>query len=346
MNAEPPVLGEVRHGAGILTLNRPQVLNSLNIPMFALIHARMREWADDPRVRAVIVRGAGHKAFCAGGDVRAVYDGRGDAGFMDRVYRIEYELDEYISRYPKPYVALMSGITMGGGCGISVHGRHRVVTETTVLAMPEAALGLFPDVGASHFLGRCPGATGMYLALTGKRLDGVEAIHLGLADAVVASDRLDELVDAIATDGDVRAVLRRFERPLPPSKILEHRAEIDRCFGRESVAAIIEALGGVHAPWAREAEKAIAGASPTSLAITHRNLREAAGRSLRDCLTTDFRISLRLVDQDDYFEGARAILVDKDRNPRWRPSRLADVDPRAIDACFAPLGPMRDMTFA
>lgn len=346
MSPDEPVLSEVRGCAAILTLNRPQVLNSLNIPMFALIHARMREWADDPRIRAVVVRGAGHKAFCAGGDVRAVYDARGDAGFMDRVYRIEYELDEYISRYPKPYVALMSGITMGGGCGISVHGRHRVVTETTVLAMPEAALGLFPDVGASHFLGRCPGATGMYLALTGKRLDGAEAIHLRLADTLVASGRLDEIVDAIARGGDAQGVLAAFARPLPASRVLEHCADIDRCFGRDSVGAILEALAGVPAAWAREAEHAIASASPTSLEITLRNLRAAAGRSLRECLTTDFRISLRLMDQDDYFEGARAILVDKDRRPRWRPARLADVDPRAIEACFAPLGPMRDMTFA
>lgn len=343
---EPPVLGEVRGCAGILTLNRPRVLNALSIPMFALLHARLREWADDPRVRVVVVRGAGERAFCAGGDVRAVYEARGDDAYMDRVYRIEYELDEYIARYPKPYVALMSGVTMGGGCGISVHGRHRVVTETTKLAMPEAALGLFPDVGSSHFLARCPGHTGMLLALTGLRVDGADAVHLGLADALVSSGRLDDLVEALARTGDADTAVAMCARPSPPTRLLADRSGIDACFGRDSVAAIVGALRGVDDPWAREAGRAIAAASPTSLEIAFRNLREAPGRSLRECLTTDFRISQRLMRMPDYFEGARAIVVDKDRDPRWRPSRIEDVDPRVVDACFAPLGPAMELSFA
>jgi enoyl-CoA hydratase/carnithine racemase len=188
MSGEPELLCEVRGRAGVITLNRPQAINALNMPMLAGMLAQLRAWAADPRLDLVIVRGAGTRGFCAGGDVRAVHEARGDALFMDRVYRVEYELDEYISRYPKPYVALMTGFTMGGGCGISVHGRHRVVTETTVLAMPEVLIGLFPDVAGTLFLSRCPGELGTYLGLTGTRIGGADAIALGLADTIATPE--------------------------------------------------------------------------------------------------------------------------------------------------------------
>ena len=221
---------EIDGRAGVVTLNRPEALNSLNLSMLQGLHEQLRAWAADDRVELVVVRGAGNKAFCAGGDVRAVYEARGDDAFMDRVYRVEYQLDEYISRYPKPYVALMSGYTMGGGCGISVHGAYRVVTETTLLAMPEVSIGLFPDVAGSCFLARCPGATGLYAGLTAARLSGADALYLGLADHFVRSDSLDTLVNALASSGDVETSLQSFAVDPGASAVAARRAEIDRCF--------------------------------------------------------------------------------------------------------------------
>jgi enoyl-CoA hydratase len=339
------ILCEVRGRAGIVTLNRPDVLNSLNLSMLGQLRAQLLAWASDARVATVVVRGAGDRAFCAGGDVRAVFDARGDAAFMDRVYRVEYELDEYISRYPKPYVALMSGYTMGGGCGISIHGRHRVVTESTVLAMPEVAIGLFPDVGASCPLSRCPGALGLYLGLTGRRIGGADAIHLGLADRMLRNDALDALVDALVVAENAGAALAALALPTPASSLAPLQREIDACFGQPSVSAILAALRACPSEWARDAERAMRAASPTSLEITFRAIREAREKSLRDCLVTDFRVAQRLMLQSDYFEGTRALIIDKDRRPQWRPASLADVDPRAVDACFAPLEG-RELAFA
>jgi len=335
-NVADELLCEIRGKAGIVTLNRPEVLNSLNISMLEGLHRQLRQWSSDDRVRLVVVRGAG-KAFCAGGDVRAVYNARGDDAFMDRVYRVEYELDEYISRYPKPYVALMSGYTMGGGCGISVHASCRVVTETTVLAMPEVAIGLFPDVAGSCFLSRCPGALGLYAGLTGARMTGADAVYLGLADFFVDSEGLDALVEKLARSTDPAPLRAAARTPPPPSRLQSLRSEIDHCFARSSVAEIVAALASSSADWAREAHAAMLAASPTSLEITFRAIREARGKSIRDCLITDFRLAQRLMKGHDYFEGTRALIIDKDRQPRWRPASLAEVDPNAIDALFAPL---------
>lgn len=331
------LLCEVRGRAGVITLNRPEVLNSLNLSMLSAMHRQLRDWATDARVEAVVVRGAGTRAFCAGGDVRAVYDSRGNDAFMDRVYRIEYLLDEYISRYPKPYIALMSGFTMGGGCGISIHGRHRVVTESSVIAMPEVAIGLFPDVAGSYFLSRCPGATGLYLGLTGTRVGGADALYLGLADCFVPVDRLDPLLALIAQTGDVPQALATFAVPPPAGGLETLRPDIDDCFDRASVAAILAALESRAADWARDALHAMRTASPMSLEITFRAIREGRAKSLRECLDTDFRIALRLMRQADYFEGVRALIIDKDRAPKWSPPTVEQVDRHAVDACFAPL---------
>jgi enoyl-CoA hydratase len=331
------LLCDIRGRAGVITLNRPEALNSLNLPMLGGMLQQLRSWARDDRVKVVVVRGAGGKAFCAGGDVRAVYEARGDADFMDRVYRVEYELDEYISRYPKPYVALMTGYTMGGGCGISVHGAFRVVTETTVVAMPEVSIGLFPDVAGSCFLSRCPGATGLYAGLTGARLSGADAMYLGLADYFIPAARLDELVDTIARSGEAHAALQSLTVMPPRSEIAVRRSDIDACFSRDTVAGILSALHGLPADWARDAERAMLADSPTSLEITLRAIREGASKSLQECLVTDFRIAQRLMTEHDYFEGTRALIIDKDRRPRWNPATLAQVDPKWIDHLVSPL---------
>lgn len=337
MEGQAELLCAVQGRAGVITLNRPEVLNSLNLSMLTAMYRQLRDWSANEQVKAVVVRGAGTKAFCAGGDVRPVYDARGNDEFMDRVYRIEYELDEYISRYPKPYVALMSGYTMGGGCGISIHGKYRVVTNTTVIAMPEVAIGLFPDVAGSYFLARCPGATGLYLGLTGTRIGGGDALYLGLADHCLKSESFDRLIALLADSGDAKRALVQLAVPPQESRVESLRQVIDGCFDRDSVANILAALKSQAGEWAREAERAMLAASPTSLEIAFRAIREGRGKSLRECLVTDFRIAQRLMKQRDYFEGVRALIIDKDRTPRWRPPSLAEVDRQAIDRCFTPL---------
>lgn len=333
MEGDAELLCTIQGRAGVITLNRPGVLNSLNLAMIGAMHRQLRDWSADERVKTVVVRGAGTKAFCAGGDVRAVYEARGNDAFMDRVYRTEYELDEYISRYPKPYVALMSGYTMGGGCGISIHGKHRVVTDTTVMAMPEVAIGLFPDIAASHFLARCPGATGLYLGLTGARIGGGDALYLGLADYCLKTESLDALIALLADSTDAKQALVQLAVVPQESGVESIRQEIDACFGCDSVADILAALKSSRGDWAKEAYNAMRSASPTSLAITFRAIREGGGKSLRECLVTDFRIAQRLMTQKDYFEGVRALIIDKDRKPMWQP-----VDSQAIDRCFSSLG--------
>ena len=334
---------EARGGLGEIVLNRPEVLNSLNLGMLQAMYDQLLAWAGSPEIKAVLVRGAGDKAFCAGGDVRAVWEGRGDDEFMDRVYRVEYLLDDLISNYPKPYIALMYGVTMGGGCGVSVHGSSRVVDETTVLAMPETAIGLFPDIAGTHFLSRCPGSIGMYLALTGARLSGADAVYSGLADYFVPRTRTTELIDRLAQGEQPEAALSSVEVTAGDSRLAADRPAIDRCFGRASVSEIVAALAEEPGAWAEPARRALAAASPTSLEITFRAIREARSKTVRECLITDFRIAQRLMRQHDYFEGVRALIIDKDRRPAWQPATLALIDPAAIAQCFEPWH--KDMRF-
>lgn len=345
MSDEAELICGLRGCAGVITLNRPGVINALNLRMLAGMLAQLRSWAEDSRVSVVVVRGIGERGFCAGGDVRAVYDARGEPLFMDRVYRVEYELDEYISRYPKPYVALMHGITMGGGCGISVHGRHRVVTETTVLAMPEVLLGLFPDVAGTVFLSRCPGTLGLYLALTGTRIDAMDAIALGLADWYVQSDCLDQLVEDLSQGADPASVIRPFLQRQTSSALMERRSMIDEIFSHASVSEILAALEQRTEAWTIEARGKMLAASPTSLEVTFRAMHRARKLSIRDCLIMDFRIAQRMMRKSDYFEGVRSLLIDKERRTRWSPASLNEIDPCSIEEYFAPLPLGYEMTF-
>ena len=338
------LLSEVSGGIGIATLNRPHVLNVIDLDLIDALYQQLKAWEHDPEVRAVMVRGSGSRAFCAGGDVRAVWQMRGDDAFMDAVYRREYILDDYINRYPKPYIALMAGIVMGGGCGISVHGRHRVVTDTTMLAMPECKIGLFPDIAGSHFLSRCPDEYGLLMGLTGLRVNGADAIRLGLADYYVPAARLDELVEALSRTVLVEETLNAFEGDLPPSALSAPASAVKASFGRSSVVEILHSLKADSADWAKQALLSMEAACPFSLELTFRAIREGAKKSMRDCLITDFRIAQRIMRKGDYFEGVRALIVDKDNQPRWNPALLADVGKDEIDACFAPLE--EDLKFA
>lgn len=332
-----------RHGrAGLITLNRPQALNAVTLDMIMAMHAKLKEWAQDPEVGHVIIDAAGEKAFSAGGDIRALYEiGKAqNPAFVD-FYRHEYQFNTYLKRYRKPYIALIDGIVMGGGVGVSFHGSHRIAGDRIMFAMPETGIGLFPDVGGTWFLPRCPGETGMYLGLTGARLKAADTLHCGLATHYVPSSRFAELKAALCDCADIDAVIAGFAAHPGAPPLDLHRAAIDKCFAAGSIEAILQALSDTTGPDADFAQKTIAALkqkSPTSLKITYRQLREGAHLSFEECMKLEFRIVNRIFHGTDFFEGTRAVVIDKDNQPNWRPSTLSEVSDAMVDAYFAPLG--------
>ncbi|MDE1904612.1 MAG: enoyl-CoA hydratase/isomerase family protein [Alphaproteobacteria bacterium] len=347
------IIFERRDGLGIVRLNRPKALNTLSLGMYRRFVPQLVAWGDDPAVHAIVVMGEGGRAFCAGGDVRAIYDARQRAGNDTAdFFREEYSLIAHVHRFPKPYIALMNGIVMGGGAGISVNGSHRVATEKTLFAMPEVQIGLFPDVGASRFLNLCPGRLGLYLALTGRRINAVDALYGKFATHYVPSDRLPALVDALATlswqagraRAQIDATLARFATDPGASALAAIQPDIDRIFAAPSVDEILAALAREPAAWAKEAHAATVRASPSSLKITFRQLALGRGMNVEAALTLEYRLTQHVLAADDFFEGIRAALVDKDNAPRWRPDNLAGVTKKAVDGYFAPLG-AHELTF-
>jgi enoyl-CoA hydratase len=358
--APPAILGETAGALGILTLNRPQALNALSLPMIEALGAHLAAFAEAPAIRAVLVLG-GERAFCAGGDVRALYyDGVqrarkiGPDSLGVRFFRAEYRLNRQIARYGKPIVALMDGITMGGGLGIAAHARFRIATERTVAAMPEMAIGLFPDVGATHFLNRAPGALGLFLALTGYRVSGGDLLTSELASHMIAAADKAELIAALkrldpatpAPAQAIEALLNPFLAGPGPRRLGEAQPLIDRCFGLDSIEAIAAALAQESDALASEAQQALAAGSPTSQKIALRQLREGRFLSLEEALRIEFRLAVRCLEGHDFAEGVRAVLVDKDHAPRWQPAAAASVTQAAVDAHFAPLSGIEELRFA
>ena len=343
MSDPDEIVFAVEDGVALVTLNRPAALNALTLGMVRALHPRLLDWAQDDAVRSVVVQGAGDKAFCAGGDIRALYDGRGTA-FTADFFREEYRLNRTIFHYPKPYLALMDGITMGGGVGLSVHARHRVVTEATVFAMPETGIGIFPDVGGSYFLPRMPGETGLYVALTGARLRAADCVYAGIADAFVPRDRLPRIVDALRRGEGVESTIAE-SREAPGESVLEaNRAAIDTCFARGSVEEIESALAAEGGDWADKALLAMRSKSPISQKIAFRQIREGARLDFDACMRMEFRLSQRVMAGHDFFEGVRAVVIDKDQAPVWQPDRLNAVSDADLDEYFAPLG-TEELTF-
>lgn len=339
MDGDSEVLFELRGGVATVTLNRPEALNALTLAMVRSLDAWLADCAADAAVRVIVIQGAGERAFCAGGDVRALYDAGLSGGDLPAVfYRREYALNHRIHGLEKPYVALLDGITMGGGVGVSVHGSHRVATERTLFAMPETGIGLFPDVGGSYFLPRLPGAIGMYLALTGARLAAADCLYAGIATHCVAGARLDELRHALTRDGDVDRALGGLHWDPGAAPLAAHRDAIDRCFAAASVAEIIAALEAERTDWAAQQLKILGGKSPTSLKVTVRQLRAGAGIGFAEALRMEYRLTQACMAGHDFYEGVRAAVIDKDRRPKWRPARLDQVTEAAVDAYFAPLG--------
>jgi enoyl-CoA hydratase/carnithine racemase len=320
---------------GRILLNRPRALNALNLPMIRACAAILQTWRDDPHVDAVVIEGAGDRAFCAGGDIRVLREAQiaGDLATVDEFFAEEYALNLAIATYPKPYIALVDGICMGGGIGLSVHAPYRVATEHAGFAMPETAIGFFTDIGATFLLPRLAGALGTYLGLTGARVNGADAVHAGLATHFTPRDRLPALSAALATDGV--AALAAFNQPLPPDTLAEHRSAIDRCFAAETVSAIVARLEAEATPWADATLKALRHVSPSALHWTLLALRRGRDLTLKQALDAEFALTRSTMAQPDFAEGVRAMLVDKDRKPKWQPARIEDVDPARIAAVFA-----------
>jgi enoyl-CoA hydratase len=327
---------DVRHEGGLarLTLNRPRALNALDGALIAALTDAARHAAGDPAIRAVLLEGAGGRAFCAGGDVRAIRAlvQAGDRDGVHRFFTSEYALNRLIAEYPKPWISLIGGICMGGGCGVSVHGSHRIVTEAALMAMPETAIALFPDVGMTHVLPRLPDCVGIWMGLTGARLSGAEAVEAGLATHFVPADRADALRAALAADG--ADAIARFAEPVPPGRIAALRPAIARCFGQPTPAAILAALDAEGTAWAGEQAAILRRASPFSVAVSLAAMRRGATLSLAECLGMELRLTATACFHPDFAEGVRAVLVDKDNAPRWTPARLDDLSPGDVAAAF------------
>jgi enoyl-CoA hydratase len=303
----------------------------------------LRQWANDPAVGAVLLDGAGERGLCAGGDLRALYDAKkSQNSFPAQYWATEYKLDVLIARYPKPVVALMTGLVMGGGVGISAHASHRVVTDRSAVAMPECAIGLVPDVGASFILARAPGSTGIHLALTGARMTAADAIYSGFADIHVAAARIADMPEALADCRDASSVavrMRDLSTPPAPGRLAAARSWIDACCRADTVEDVAECLQKVDHDDARAAHEAIRKGSPTSLKVTLQNVRDAAVfKRVEQSFQQDYRIVLACHAGHDFIEGIRATIVDKDRNPNWRPSRLEDVTPDIVERHFKSVG--------
>ena len=332
-----------------ITLNRPKALNALTLDMAVTMTKYLRAWATDPDVGAVLIDGAGERGLCAGGDIRALYDAaKSKSPLPEQFWSTEYHLNVLIARYPKPVIAVMDGVVMGGGVGVSAHASHRIVTERSAVAMPEVGIGFFPDVGAAFLLARAPGYVGTYLALTGDRMNAADAIFCGFADVHIAAAKLAELPSVLAdcrTADDVRARLGAMSTAPIPGKLQAAQQWIDRCFNADDVATIFAHLQSTNLDETRAALATMQKASPTSLKVTLRNIRAAASFArLEQSFQQDYRIALACIAGHDFIEGIRATIVDKDRNPKWRPDKIEDVTPEIVDRHFRSVGPL-ELTF-
>jgi enoyl-CoA hydratase len=340
-NPEPDIVCNREGVAGMILLNRPRALNALNRAMVDGMRAALDAWETDEHVRHVVIRGAGERAFCAGGDIRLmtqlVRDGRTDEA-LD-FWHAEYQLNCRLHRYSKPVLALIDGIVMGGGVGVSLHGSHRIGTEHLLFAMPEVGIGFFPDVGATHALPRLPGRIGTYLALTGERIGLADAVALGIVTHPVARTDLPALVAGLVAGEEIEVLLARLRHDPGPSPLMEHRALIDACFEGEDPRDVLARLDARAAgsPFAARIAGGMRTRSPTSMAIALRQMREGMRLSFEEAMALEFRIVSRVAVGHDFHEGVRAVIVDKDQTPHWQPARIDDLARDAIDAYFGPL---------
>jgi enoyl-CoA hydratase len=331
---------------GVIRLNRPKTINALTLEMTRGIAAALAVFESDPSIGLILIEGSGERGFCAGGDIRGLYDSMREGGELGKIFwREEYILNARIASCPKPYVAFMDGLVMGGGVGLSAHGRHRIVTEKTRLAMPEVGIGFFPDVGGSWLLSRAPGELGTYFGLTGLPMTAADAIRCGFGDITIETAAWPAARAALArlgpatTNGMVRGVLAHFAASRQQGPVEKEKALIDRAFAFDTAEEIVEALLREPSSFALAARQAMLEKSPTSLKVALRLLREARGsQSLDQCLIREYGAALEVFVSHDFPEGIRAAVIDKDRKPKWRPPALSQVTPEMVGAFFAPRG--------
>jgi enoyl-CoA hydratase len=342
---EPDLIARREGAAGVIRLNRPKAINAVTLEMFRDIDRALDQFEADPAVGLILLEGAGERGLCAGGDIRTLYESsqvKGDLGKI--LWREEYILNARIAKFPKPYVAFMDGIVMGGGVGLSAHSSHRVVTERTRLAMPEVGLGFFPDVGGTWLLSRAPGEIGTYYGLTGQTMNGPDAIHARFADAVVPSGKLAALreklvsLDAVSS-ADVKGAIDQFTTGETSGPVAALQPQIDRWFAQDRMEDILAALQRDGTDLAQSTLKILNEKSPRGMVVTLKLLRLArASSSLEECLVREYRAALEVFASDDFREGVRAAVIDKDRNPRWSPPRIEDVTPEIVAPYFAEIG--------
>jgi enoyl-CoA hydratase len=347
---ENHILFHVDNGAGWITLNRPKALNSLSLSMVEELGSRLAEWREDASVRIICIEGAGEKGLCAGGDMRSFYDKK-DSDVEEHAaafFEAEYKMNAELHRYPKPVLAYMNGIVMGGGMGIALPASERIVTEKSRIAMPEMNIGFFPDVGASYFLNKMPGCTGKYLALTAATITAGDVLYLGAADHYMMSARWGELQQAIRTcnwqeQGEraghkLREIITGCTSPAPESPLGAHQADIDKHFAYGKVAEIIgslESAAAIGNEWAHNTAAAIKEKSPISLSVALEQLIRGEKMDLGDCLRMEMNLSQHFMRSHDFYEGVRSVLVDKDRSPKWFPASVEDVKREEVEAFFA-----------
>jgi enoyl-CoA hydratase len=343
---EPDLIVRREGAAGIIRLNRPKAINAVTLEMLRDVDKALDAFELDPQVAVILLEGAGERGLCAGGDIRTLYESSKVNGDLGKIlWREEYILNARIAKFPKPYVAFMDGIVMGGGVGLSAHSRHRVVTERTKLAMPEVGLGFFPDVGGTWLLSRAPGEIGTYFALTGNTMNGSDAIHARFADAVVPSDRLATLRETLvnlradAGHSEVRAAIDHFVTGERAGPVAAQQSHIDRWFAHDRMEDIVAALERDGSELAQTTLKTLNEKSPRGLVVTLKLLRLARrSSSLEECLVREYRAALEVFRSDDFREGVRAAVIDKDRNPRWSPARIEDVTATMLAPYFAEIG--------
>ncbi len=329
--------------AGLVTLNRPAALNALTTGMRAAIAEAVPRWARDPQIYAVVIASASDRAFCAGGDIKETTQwGRSRKAEAVKSLAAEYALNWLLECFTKPTVSLIDGVVIGSGVGISLYGTHRVAGERYRFAMPETGIGLFPDDGVSWAFARMPDEVGMYLALTGRAIGRADAYRLGLVTHCIPAARFGEIPAALSAADTVDPLLDDRHQDPGPGELEALRGAIARCFAADTVEGILERLRaeqGSSATWAEGVLDDLSRRSPTSLKITHRHVRSARQLDLRETLRQDFRLGCRCLDGHDFYEGVRALLIDRDQAPKWQPARLEDVSEATVEAYFAPLGP-------
>jgi len=342
------LLTSVRNGVGLVRLNRPAAMNALTLDMIRALAPQLKAWQEEQQVRAVVVRGSGDRAFCAGGDIKAITS---VPGGQIEFFQEEYQLDHLIGTLSIPYVAIMNGVTMGGGVGVAVNGRFRVATEKTVFAMPEASIGLIPDVGGGYFLPRLEGHLGSYLGLTGQRLKGWDCYTSGIATHALHHEDIEKLEDALVVAGQTQEKVEEVLDSFVPEaarnhkfSLAEHMDEINRLFSGDSVEDIVSKLEESESDIAKRALKSILSASPTSIKVAFEQLRRGAQMSsLGEVLSMELRLVTRCCGDADFYEGVRATLVDRDNKPQWNPPNLQSVTQERIDHYFSLLEPVLEL---